>query len=191
MLMNPSQPTDEEIASNVQKGDIQQFGELVIRYEVKMKRYARKFLFGYHDSQDMVQDVFLKAYTNIRGFDTTRKFSSWLYRIAHNEFINAIKKKGHEPLAFFDTDTLFPHPVANQNVEKEMDLRQTQDILNKCLDKLDPKYREPLVLFYFEDQDYQSISEIMHIPVSTVGVRLGRAKIVLKEIYSKLNNHGQ
>lgn len=188
--MNPSQ-SDEEIASAVQNGDIQQFGLLVERYEAKMMRYAKKFLFGYHDGQDLVQEVFLKAYANIQAFDAKRKFSSWLYRIAHNEFINAIKRKGREPLNFFDPDTLFPHPVAPQNVEREVGQKQTQEILNICLDKLDPKYREPLVLYYFEDLDYHTISEIMQIPESTVGVRLTRGKAVLKKIYEKLTNHGK
>jgi len=189
--MNPSQKTDEEIAFGVQKGDVQLFGTLVERYEAKLQRYAKKFLFGYHDSQDVVQDVFLKAFSNIRGFDTNRKFSSWIYRIAHNEFINAIKKRGHEPLTFFDSDTLFPHPVAAENVEREIDIKQIQEILNKCLDKLDVKYREPLVLYYFQDLDYLSISEVLHIPVSTVGVRLNRGKIILREIYEQLTEkHG-
>ncbi len=110
--------TDEEIAKSVQGGDTAKFGTLVERYEAKMLRYARKFLFGYQDSEDMVQEVFLKAYTNIQGFDANRKFSSWLYRIAHNEFLNAIKKKGREPLPFFDPDTIFPHPVARDNAHQ-------------------------------------------------------------------------
>lgn len=188
--MNPSQ-SDEEIVSALQNGDIQQFGLLVERYEAKMMRYAKKFLFGYHDGQDLVQEVFIKAYVNIQAFDAKRKFSPWLYRIAHNEFINAIKRKGHEPINSFDPDTLFPHPVATQNVEREVDLKQTQEILNACLDKLDPKYREPLVLFYFEDLDYRTISEIMQIPESTVGVRLIRGKAVLKKIYEHITNHGK
>ncbi|OGE88008.1 MAG: hypothetical protein A3E29_01100 [Candidatus Doudnabacteria bacterium RIFCSPHIGHO2_12_FULL_48_16] len=191
MNLSHSSLTDEEIANQVKHGDTQQFGILVERYEAKMMRYSKKFLFGYHDGEDAVQDVFLKAYSNIQGFDISRKFSSWLYRIAHNEFINKIKKKGHEPLTFFDSDTLFPHPVAKENVEKDIDLKQIQEILNKCLDKLDPKYREPLVLYYFEDLDYQSISEIIHIPVSTVGVRLTRAKTILKKVYNKFINYEQ
>lgn len=177
--------TDEEIALLVQTGDSQAFGMLVERYEAKLSRYARKFLFGYHDAQDMVQEVFIKAYANIRGFDAGRSFSSWIYRIAHNEFINAIKKRGREPITFFDPDTLFPHPVARDNPQREMDQREMQDMLNECLDQLDPKYREPLVLYYFEDLDYQKISEVMHIPVSTVGVRISRGKQHLKIIYEQ------
>ena len=90
--------TDEYIAGQVQTGNVQSFGTLVERYEEKLRRYARRFLFGYTDAEDLVQDVFVKSYTNIQSFDTSRSFSSWIYRIAHNEFINAIKKKGKEPL---------------------------------------------------------------------------------------------
>ena len=178
--------TDEEIAILVQNGDIQVFGELVSRYEQKMMRYARKFLFGYHDSEDVVQDVFLKAYSNIRGFDPSRKFSSWLYRIAHNEFINAIKKRGREPLPFFDPDTIFPHPVAADDPVKDVTRKEMAEVLNRSLDKLDPKYRETLVLFYFEDLDYEAIAEVLQIPKSTVGVRLNRGKAVLKKYLTTL-----
>lgn len=180
--------TDEEIAVKVQKGDTQVFGVLVTRYEQKMMRYARKFLFGHADCQDVVQDVFLKAYSNIKGFDPSRKFSPWLYRIAHNEFINSIKKRGREPLPFFDPDTIFPHPVAVDDPVKDLTRAETAEMLNKCLAKLDPKYRETLVLYYFEDMEYEAIAEIMQIPKSTVGVRLNRGKAILKQLISNLNH---
>ncbi len=179
--------TDESVALEVQQGDVQKFGTLVERYEAKLKRYAQRFLFGYEDAQDMVQDVFLKAYTNLQSFDTSQKFSPWIYRIAHNEFINAIKKKGREPLSFFDPDTLFPHPIAKERPDTELHEQELKTMLDECLDKLDPKYREPLVLYYFEDLDYQSIAEIMHIPTSTVGVRINRGKAMLQKIYQSLH----
>ncbi len=115
-----SEKTDEEIAVLVQRGDTEPFGELVTRYEQKMLRYARKFLLGKEDAEDRVQNVFLKAYENIRSFDATRRFSPWLYRIAHNEFINAIKKKGKEPLPFFDPDILFPHPISSETADRDV-----------------------------------------------------------------------
>jgi RNA polymerase sigma-70 factor (ECF subfamily) len=154
----------------------------------KSQKASNRGIYKYHESEDLVQEVFLKAYVNIKGFDSSRKFSSWLYRIAHNEFINAIKKKGREPLAFFDSDTLFPNPAIKENVGSEIDFVQIRDLLNRCLDRIDAKYREPLILFYFEDQDYQGISEIMRIPVSTVGVRLSRGKSMLKKIYESFDN---
>lgn len=177
--------TDEEIALSVQKGEKTVFGVLVERYEAKMLRYAKKFLFGYEEAEDIVQEVFIKAYVNIQSFDSHRRFSPWLYRVAHNEFINAIKKKGREPLSFFDPDTLFPHPLSKDRPEQEVNDKELKQMLDRCLNQLDPKYREPLILYFFEDLNYDQISEIMHIPVSTVGVRLKRGKTLLQEIYKK------
>lgn len=174
--------SDEDIVREVQTGTHEAFGVLVERYEDKMKRYARRFLFGYEDAEDLVQEVFLKAYTNIYSFDSTRKFSSWLYRIAHNEFINAIKKKGKEPVPFFDPDSLFPHPIASEQTDEEITKQETSAQLEKCLDKIDAKYREILVLFYFEDMNYQQIADILQLPVATVGVRLKRGRERMRKL---------
>ncbi|HEX3099738.1 MAG TPA: sigma-70 family RNA polymerase sigma factor [Patescibacteria group bacterium] len=179
--------TDEAITRQVQQGDTHAFGVLVERYQDKLQRYAKRFLFGHEDSQDIVQDVFLKAYSNLQSFDPTLKFSPWIYRIAHNEFINAIRKKGREPLSFFDPDTLFPHPIAKERADTEVKDNELRAMLDSCLEKLDLKYREPLVLYYYEDMDYQSISEILHVPVSTVGVRLSRGKTALQKVYTDLH----
>lgn len=178
--------SDENIAAQVQKGDAHIFGLLVERYEQKLLRYAKRFLFEYEDAEDIVQEVFIKAFRNIQGFDITRSFNSWIYRVAHNEFINAIKKRGREPLSFFDPDTLLPHPIAPKQADDEVKENELRLMLDKCLDKLDAKYREPLVLYYFEDLDYDEIAEIMRIPTPTVGVRLSRGKQQLKKIYKEL-----
>ncbi len=170
-----AEQSDEMIAQLVQSGDTESFGILVERYEQKIKRYAKRFLFGHDDVHDVVQDVFIKAYVNIKSFDTKRTFSPWLYRIAHNEFINAIKKRGKERLTFFDSDTLFPHPIYEKyedTVEFSQEAGELKKALEVCIDKLDPKYREPLVLYYYEEIDYKEIADILQIPISTVGIRL-------------------
>jgi RNA polymerase sigma-70 factor (ECF subfamily) len=177
--------TDEEIAREVQAGKMEAFGILVRRYEEKMMRYSRKFLFGYDDAADVVQEVFLKAYVNIQSFNASKKFSSWLYRIAHNEFINAIKKRGREHLSLFDLDTLFPHPVSQENIDKEMSSRELRESLDSLLGKLDVKYREVLVLYCFEEMNYREIADILHIPVATVGIRLQRGRQIIKHLYER------
>jgi RNA polymerase sigma-70 factor (ECF subfamily) len=187
-----SDQTDETIALAVQHGNMQIFGTLVERYEAKLLRYARRFLFGYEDSEDLVQEVFIKAYSNIQGFDPGRPFGAWIYRIAHNEFINAIKKKGKEPLHFFDPDTLLPHPISADRADTEVNEKELRQMLDECLDKLDAKYREPLVLYYYEDMDYKQIAEVMRIPASTVGIRLRRGKALLQQVYiDSPHNHEQ
>jgi RNA polymerase sigma-70 factor (ECF subfamily) len=175
--------TDEAIILRVQGGESEAFGDLVERYQEKLLRYARKFLLDPDDAKDIVQDVFIKAYQNIQSFDASRRFSPWVYRIAHNEFVNALKKRKASRTVFaFDIDTLFPHlqaPDTADSATLDRDLRKT---LGAHLEKLGPKYREPVVLYYLEEMDYKEISDILQIPVSTVGVRLARARGMLRKI---------
>jgi RNA polymerase sigma-70 factor (ECF subfamily) len=181
-----SEKADEEIASDVQHGDLESFGVLVERYEPKIARYARKFLFEREDVKDLVQDVFIKAYVNIQSFDPKRRFSPWIYRIAHNEFINALRKKTKSSFTF-DLDLVLPHVVAPETADEGAHKKDLKQILGRSLDELSPKYREPLVLFYFEDMDYKEIADILQIPVSTVGVRLARGKAMLEHILKTKN----
>lgn len=176
------QISDEELAKKVQDGNREAFTLLFDRYEKKIIRYGQKFLYNYEDVLDAVQDTFIKTYRNISGFDTGRKFSTWLYRIAHNTFINVIKKRGRESVSFFDFDTFFQFSIADPASIKETILtKEGVAALTEELKKLDPKYREPLVLYYFEEKSYQEIADIMRIPTATVGVRLKRAREALKK----------
>ena len=106
-----NQETDEQLAVLVQQGDKEKFGILMKRYEDKLLRYGRKFLSGKENIEDVVQEVFIKTYENIRSFDTTQKFSPWIYRIAHNTFVNGLKSYLRNPLYLFDYDALISHPV--------------------------------------------------------------------------------
>ncbi len=178
--MDISEKTDEEIAVLVQRGNVQAFGILVDRYEGKMRRYAKKFISDREDAKDLAQEVFMKAYTNIQSFDVERRFSPWIYRIAHNEFVNALKKKLSEKIFPFDLDLFFPHPAAQETADGESYRLETKRMMDECLNKLSPKYREPLVLYYYEEMGYKEIADILQIPISTVGVRIQRGKGMLK-----------
>jgi RNA polymerase sigma-70 factor (ECF subfamily) len=179
--------TDEQIAIKVQQGDKELFGVLIERYEEMITRYARKFLFSYQGIEDVVQEVFIKVYTNIQSYNPQKPFSPWIYRIAHNEFINAGRKKKREPLSFFDfdADTIFPHPRSKDNADKHALEKEVKEEVWGCLDELDKKYREPIILYYFEDLSYKEIAEVLHVPSSTVGVRIARGRTMLKTAYSK------
>lgn len=178
--------SDEQLAQNVQKGDTEAFGELVGRYQGKMLRYARKFLL-FDSAEDAAQDVFLRAYENIQSFDISQRFSPWLYRIAHNHFINLIKKKGTEDVPFFDADVLFPHPIAKERAETDTEKAEAKKEVEKYLQGLKVKYREIAVLYYLEDLSYAEISDVLKIPTSTVGIRLKRAKEALRKMARKEN----
>ncbi len=175
--------TDEEIAKRVQDGDAEAFGELIVRYEEKLRRYGRRFLSNPQDIEDLVQDVMIKTYTNIQSFNTDMRFSPWVYRIAHNTFVNALKKQSRFGYNIFDVDTLLPQLRAEETADSETLSHELSEEMEQYLSELDVKYREPLVLFFYEEMTYQEISDILRIPVTTVGVRINRAKEKLRKLY--------
>ncbi|PIS34875.1 MAG: hypothetical protein COT37_00350 [Parcubacteria group bacterium CG08_land_8_20_14_0_20_43_9] len=181
-----AEKSDEEIVRLVQSGQTNFFSVLIERYEEKIRRYARKFLSNREDTDDIIQGVFIKAYVNVRSFDTKRKFSSWLYRIAHNELVNHLRKRRF--FSSFDFDAFFPHSVRlhDNETEKEISQKEIQATIDNCLDKLEPKYREPIILYYLEELSYREIANILRLPLSTVGVRLNRGKEKLKSIYNRI-----
>ena len=142
--------SDEALALETQGGNKDAYGELVRRFEKKIGRYARKFVADSDAIDDLVQDVFIKAYININSFDVGKRFSPWLYRIAHNEFVNALRKKKSIPFSFFEYDVLLPKLSDSL---KASDLAETEEIkrlVDSSVQDLPPKYREPLLLFYFK-----------------------------------------
>lgn len=177
--------TDEIIVGCVQAGDRQAFGLLMERYEEKITRYVRRFLSVSQDVEDVVQEVFIKAYTNIQSLDLSRRFSPWIYRIAHNECVNVLKKKSREKVSFFDLDVVFPHLPSQVRTDDSVRREDTRRELETVLGLVPLKYREVLVLYYFEDMSYEEIADILQIPTSTVGVRLNRGKDALKKHVSQ------
>ena len=179
--------SDESLAGNVQSGDTEAFGMLVERYEPKLLRYGRKFLPRAEDVEDIVQDVFLSAYQNMRSFDIERRFSPWIYRIAHNAFVNAIRKHSRNPLTMMDFDTFIAHHAVDESENHEREDAEMKALIERGLEKLSPKSREILVLYYLEEFPYQELAEILRVPIGTVGVRLMRAKKEMRAIYQKMN----
>lgn len=177
--------SDEEICQLVQKGNSEIFGILVERYAEKIKRYSQKFVSQKEDIEDLVQNIFLKAFENIKNFNPKKKFSTWLYAIAHNELVNFLKRKKKMPILLIELDTLLPHSLRDNGLRESIDFENKKEILDKIIEKLEPKYKEPLFLFYFENLSYSEISEILKIPISTVGVRIKRAKEKIKKLWSK------
>jgi RNA polymerase sigma-70 factor (ECF subfamily) len=178
--------SDEQAALLVQNGDKDKFGLLMDRYKARLFRYGRKFLANEDNIDDVVQDVFIKAYQNIRSFDVSQKFSPWIYRIAHNTYINAIKKISRGPIYTFDFDTIafdtiVSHPVYEDPLIKETEEVEMKKMVEKGLDTLSSNYREIVILYYTEELSYKEIADILRIPIGTVGIRLKRAKEALKK----------
>ena len=177
--------SDEQLAGQVQKGSEEALSMLIDRYEAKLMRYGQRFIGSQSTDalREAVQDIFISVYQNIEGFDTKQRFSPWIYRIAHNSFVDLLRQKTRQPLYMFDFDTVLSHAVDTGHTDsatKEKENAEARVLLEKGLDKLSSQQREVLVLYYFEELSYKEIADVLHVPVSTVGVRLARARTMLK-----------
>lgn len=176
-----AQETDEVLARRVQGKNEAAFGVLMQRYTPKLLRYGRRFLSSGAHIEDAVQDVFIQAYQNMQSYDVRRPFSPWLYRIAHNMFVNTIRKNSRSPFVTLDLDTLAAYTAYETDPAAEEEVRETKALIDRGLEALSPNYREVLVLRYLEQLDYQEIADVLHVPLGTVGIRLHRARAALKK----------
>lgn len=182
------QPTDEQLALECLK-DKNKFATLVERYEQRLLRYIKRLTGHLNDqAEDILQEVFIKIYRNLNNFDPSLKFSSWAYRITHNESINHIrKKKDTAPLETDDTETanLINILESDTDVQEEVTQKELAEKIRKIIYKLPKKYKDVIILYYLEDKDYQEISDILKKPKATVGTLLSRAKAKFKQLYER------
>ena len=177
---------DEELAKSV-SSDTKAYDELMERYEAKLLRYIRRLAqLNVQDAEDILQDVFLKAYVRIGDFDCDLRFSSWIYRITHNavisEYRRSSKRKGDIEIEEAPIKAL----LDDINIPAEMDKSILQKTVREALDELPIKQREPLELFYFEDKTVNEISDIIRKPTGTVGTLMSRGKKHLKRRLNRI-----
>lgn len=180
-------PSDEELVK-MTLDDKNHFGELVDRYQSKLTRYIIRLGVRDPDDQlDVLQDIFLKTYRNLNGFDTSLKFSSWIYRISHNEAISWYRKKNVRPEGHLigDSEEMLSFlSTKDETADVSFDKTINADVVNDGLLKIDDKYRQVIILRFFEHKEYEEISDILKIPVGSVGTLLHRGK---KQLATALN----
>jgi len=176
--------SDEELVEKVRKEDSELYREIVKRYQQKLYRYLRYLTNRPSETEDLLQDVFIKTYRNLFNFDGKRKFSSWIYRIAHNEGVNFVKKTARKKQVSLEKIDFSPESEGD-SIEDAFAKKEIREKVKQCLDELETKYREPLILYYFEDKSYREISDILRIPVKTVGTFIFRGKRILRAICQK------
>lgn len=187
--MLPDIRTDAEIVAAALT-DPQAIGAIITRYEDKLRRYIYRLGVRDHDEQaDVLQDIFIKVYRNLNSYDSDLSFSSWIYRIAHNEAISWYRKRAVRPegsLIAEGDDVLALLPTAAEAPEVAFDRTIEAKAVAEALKQLDEKYREVLVLRFFEHKEYDEISDILEIPIGSVGTLIHRGK---KQLYHELNRH--
>lgn len=185
---NPiSHISDEEIVSMTLR-ERSTFGFIVERYEAKLGRYIERLGVKNKDDQmDVLQEIFIKAYKNLNSFDLNMSFSAWIYRIAHNEAISWYRKhnvrpEGHLVAESFEILNLIKSKEESADVVFDQNLKAEE--VNKALLKIEEKYREVLTLRYFEHMEYDEISDVLKIPIGSVGTLIHRGK---RQLLNELN----
>lgn len=172
--------TDEEVIERVRSSDRDAYAIIIERYKDKLLRYATNLMKDKDQASHIVQDSLVKAYVNLNSFNLKKSFSSWIYRIVHNEAVNSIKKNRKEVPISDDFEF-----ESGQNLEKDFEQKEIAIYVEKCLDSMPLIYSEPLSLYYLSEKSYEEIGDILRIPMGTVATRMSRARKLMKHICQK------
>lgn len=163
--------SDEEIATRAAAGSLGSFEELVFRYGARLRHFLRHKIQTDQDIEDLVQEIFLKAFRNIARFDPEKKFSTWLYTIAVRQTISHYRTKRPWASLMPKNPTLDPQEAMIQKEQSQNLWRQAKT--------LQPKEFEALWLRYAEDMSVKDIARVMKKKPITVRVLLHRARLNL------------
>ena len=190
--------SDNELVVLVREKNPEKYEEIIKRYQGKLFAYLRRLVGNQEEAEDLLQDVFIKAYINLHSYDCSRKFSSWIYRISHNEAVNYLKRKSLKKLVYWEDINSTKDKLKSCSTEKGADKvwerKETNREVNEAIGRLPIKYKQVLLLRYFSDNSYEEIGEILDKPVNTVGTLINRAKKKLQEEvnnFRKTENNGK
>ncbi len=168
--------------------DKQQFTAIVHRYEAQLFRYiVRQGCRDKDQAQDLLQNVFIKTYLNLNDYDASLPFSSWIYRIAHNETVSHFRKEKHRPLVFDkkEDEAVFEKIADDLGfVMQDMQQHHASEI-PAAMERLESRYRDIIVLKFFEEKSYEEISDILQMPQGSVASLISRAKKKMKYFLEK------
>ena len=180
------QKTDAELVSLSLKNQDYYYC-LMKRYEAPLMNYIYK-LSGLNrtDLEDILQEVFILVYQNLNDYNKNFKFSSWIYRIAHNYTVSQLRKKaqGTQNISWDEHD-LEQIVQSDFDLEENLALKINYHNLLSIIDSLPLKYKEVLLLKFVDGKDYQEISDILRKPIGTVGTLINRAKKMLAQEIEK------
>jgi len=179
---------ESALVAQAKAGDQNAFAELVNRYERKIYRLAKNITRNDEDAEDVLQDAFLKAYTNLDNFKGDSKFYTWIVRIAVNEALMRLRKRKtdrsvplDEPVELGEETVQREIAVWEDNPEQQYSQEEWRKILDEAVDSLKPDFRTVFVLRDIEELSTEETAETLGISVPAVKSRLLRARLALRE----------
>jgi RNA polymerase sigma factor (sigma-70 family) len=175
----PRKDEDQQLVARAQEGDASAFDQLVVKYTPRLYGLVYNMTSNHEDTNDLLQDIFSKAYKAIRGFRGKSSFYTWIHSIAVNMTLNFLKKRGRRfQLSLDDVDASiqndkeFLEATASTSPVREADLSELQKRLNEAMMKLSDEHRAVVTMFHIQGMPHAEISKILRVSEGTVRSRL-------------------
>ena len=177
--------SDEDLVELIRNKDKELYSFVIDRYEKRLKAYIRRLTNNSNEVDDLVQQALVNTFIALQSFESNKKFSSWIYRIAHNLTINWLTKKKAD-IFLSEEEGLADSIKSDIDIHSEIIDGETSRHLTEAINKLPEKFKEPFILKYIEERSYEEISDILRKPKNTVGTMISRAKGLLKKELEKI-----
>ncbi len=177
---------DRTLVARILGGDRDRFAELVSRYEKRVINYVYRITHRYEDAHDLTQEIFVKVFLALDRYDPKYQFSTWVFRIAQNSAIDALRKRSIAEVPLVrpgDEEQGKEREFADNGISPYRALKNKQltVAIDKAVEKLPPDYRELIQLRHFAEMSYEEIASMKKLPLGTVKNKLFRARNLLKE----------
>ncbi|MEI6073651.1 MAG: sigma-70 family RNA polymerase sigma factor [Verrucomicrobiae bacterium] len=189
--METSETPDEELVARTQAGDARAFDELIVRFSPRLYGVVYNMTSNHEDTNDLLQEIFAKAYRSIKGFQGKSKFSTWMHSIAINKAINFLKKRARRMTMSLDdvdngiaNDPVFIEATSGHDPRQQVNLAELQKKLNEAMMRLSHDHRAVVTMFDIQDMPHAEIAKILKVSEGTVRSRLFYA-------HRQLQNHLQ
>jgi RNA polymerase sigma-70 factor, ECF subfamily len=186
-LENIRKMTDVELIAKAIRGREDGFEELVRRYQRPITSYVYRMLNDYDSSLDVTQEVFIKVYNSLKKYSSEYKFSTWLYRIAHNAAIDHMRRNtmNQQSLETENSDGAYQLQIEspNRTPEQDREVSEWRTEIESVVKCLPAAYRDLILLRHSRDLSYDEIAAVTELPLGTVKNRLFRAREMMREIF--------
>jgi RNA polymerase sigma-70 factor (ECF subfamily) len=182
------QPDEKQLIERCKLGDTAAFNELILRYEKQVYNLAYRLTGSYDDANDVASDTFVRIFNSIGRFRGDSAFSTWLYRIVTNVYLDARKRRSAHPNLSLEEYMELEEGAMERQVEDaspgpqlKVEAKERYERLLEAINRLPDFQRVIIVLYHIQELPYEEIAEILNMPLGTVKSRLNRARRALRE----------
>jgi RNA polymerase sigma-70 factor (ECF subfamily) len=170
------------------------YAELLNRYRESVYYMIFKMSGNKDDADDLVMEAFTRAFNKLHQYEPKYAFSTWLFRIATNVTIDFLRKKKNENTIYLSnkpegSDVELEGMIKSNSPDPEdMSIKKQKiQIIRQVVDKLKPKYKELIILFYYEEMSHEEISKKLNLPIGTIKAQLFRARELMLQLLKNLD----